>query len=192
MVINKFPPLLKSQDCYPIKIRTFVEQDLMAIANIYNQHIANGGSTLDGYPYSVEEMKSMVSKFNQRETILVAQKEETIIGWGSIKRYSDRLGYRVCCETSIYFYYSETGKGYGRILQTELLEKVREFGYHHIVTKILAGNQKSIQFHQRFGFEIVGIQKEIGFSQGKWQDVVIMQLIFADIPPYENYPKESL
>lgn len=169
-----------------VQIRTFIEKDLAAITDIYNEHIADGGSTFDGYPYSIDDFKSIVNKFNQRETILVAQKEEKVIGWGSIKRYSDRLGYRVCCETSIYFYKSETGKGYGSVLQITLLNQVKKFGYHHIVSKILGCNQKSVKFHQKFGFEIVGIQKEIGFSQGKWQDIVIMQLIFPDVPPF-NY-----
>jgi phosphinothricin acetyltransferase len=179
--------MLNNQESYPLKIRPFVEEDLRAIATIYNQHIAYGNSTFDGYPYSFEDLKSIVSKFNQRETILVAEKGSKVVGLGSIKRYSDRLGYRICCETSIYFDFAEIGKGYGKILQYKLLEKVREFHYHHVVAKILACNQKSIQFHQRFGFEIVGIQKEIGFNQGKWHDVVIMQLVFPDIPPFPIY-----
>lgn len=173
-----------NQDCNPIIIRTFTEKDLPEIVSIYNQHIADGNSTFDGYPYSLEKMKAIVNKFNSRETILVAEKKEKVIGWGSIKRYSDRLGYRVCCETSIYFDFTEIGKGYGRILQHELLEKVRQFGYHHVVAKVLGCNHNSIQFHLKFGFEIVGIQKQIGFTQGKWQDIVIMQLIFPDIPAF--------
>lgn len=165
-----------------IIVRTFTKEDLAEITLIYNQHIADGNSTLDGYSYSVEKMQLIVNNFNSRETILVAEKQKKVIGWGSIKLYSDRFGYRVCCETSIYFNFQEIGKGYGKILFSELLDKVKELQYHHVVAKILVCNPKSIQFHQKFGFEIVGIQKEIGFSQGKWQDIVIMQLIFPDIP----------
>ena len=163
-----------------ITIRTFTNQDLPAITSIYNQHIADGNSTFDGYPYSVEKMKGIVANFNSRETILVAEKAKKVIGWGSIKRYSDRLGYQFCCETSIYFYLEELGQGYGKILLTKLLAQVKQFNYHHVVAKILGCNQKSVKFHQKFGFEIVGVQKEIGFSQGKWEDIVIMQLIFSD------------
>ena len=99
------------------------------------------------------------------------------MGYSRIKRYSDRLGYKFCCETSIYFYLEEVGQGYGHILFTKLLAQVKQFNYHHIVAKILGCNKKSVKFHQKFGFEIVGIQKEIGFSQGRWEDIVIMQLI---------------
>ncbi len=63
------------------------------------------------------------------------------------------------------------------------IEKVQAFGYHHVVAKILVTNPQSIKFHQRFGFEMVGIQKEIGYYRGKWLDVAIMQLIFPDVAP---------
>ena len=167
-----------------MQIRQYSEQDIQAIVDIYNEHIRQGGSTLDCHPYSFDKMRSNIKKINHRETFLVAQIAENVIGWGSIRSYSDRPGYRVCCETSIYLSIAKIGRGYGQILQTALLEKVREFGYHHVVVKILTTNQKSIDFHKRFGFEIVGIQKEIGFYRGQWQDVTIMQLILPDIPPY--------
>jgi phosphinothricin acetyltransferase len=167
-----------------LEIYPYSPRDIPGIMNIYNEHILEGGSTLDCNPYSLETMTANLKKMGDRETILVAKIEDNMIGWGGIRSYSDRPGYRVCCETSIYLSISQIGKGYGKVLQTSLLEKVREFGYHHIVVKILATNHKSIKFHRAFGFEIVGLQKEIGFHRGQWQDVVIMQLVFPDIPPY--------
>ncbi len=162
-------------------IRPGIKQDFAAVAAIYNQSIAAGNSTMDENFYTAKDMEARLKKFDERETILVAQKEQQVIGWGTIKKYSDRPGYRFCCETSIYFSLTETGQGYGRILQTALLEKVREFGYHHIVAKIFASNQGSIAFHQQFGFEVVGVQKEIGYIQESWQDIIIMQLVMNRI-----------
>ena len=166
-----------------MQIRTYLNADFRAIADIYNEAIALGGVTMDIHPYSVDDISAIVKKFNKRETILVAHKDEQVIGWGIIKRYSDRPGYQVCCETSIYFNFAATGQGYGQTLQQALLEKVKTFGYHHVVAKILVTNPQSIKFHQKFGFEIVGIQKEIGYYREKWFDVAIMQLIFPDIMP---------
>ena len=166
-----------------MQIRTYLKTDFQAIADIYNEAIVIGGVTMDVHAYSSDDIATIVKKFNHRETILVAQKDERVIGWGIIKRYSDRPGYYVCCETSIYLSFSSTGKGYGHSLQNALLEKVKTFGYHHVVAKILVTNPQSIKFHQRFGFEIVGIQKQIGYYRGKWLDVAILQLIFPDITP---------
>ena len=158
-------------------VRKYLNSDFQAIADIYNQAIVKGGITFDNRRFTAEDIESIVAKFNERQTMLVATQDNLVVGWGIIKQYSDRPGYDVCCETSIYLSFDHIGKGYGSILQTALLEKVAEFGYHHVVAKIVASNQGSIQFHQRFGFEMVGIQKEVGFLRGIWYDVAIMQLI---------------
>lgn len=160
-----------------IKIRNYLPRDYQAIADIYNEAILKGGITMDREPYSARRIEDQVAKFNPRETILIAERDNNVVGWGIIKQYSDRLGYRLTCETSIYLKFAETQKGYGQTLQTALLEKVKTFEYHHVVAKIMAGNQGSIKFHQKFGFELVGIQKEIGFYQSQWHDVAIMQLL---------------
>ncbi len=166
-----------------MQIRTYLQKDFQAIADVYNEAISLGGVTMDIHDYSAADIAAIAKKFNQRETILVAQKDEQVIGWGIIKRYSDRPGYLVCCETSIYLSFASTGQGYGHSLQNALLEQVKDFGYHHVVSKILVTNPQSIKFHQRFGFEMVGIQKEIGYYRDKWLDVAIMQLIFPEIKP---------
>lgn len=160
-----------------MKIRRHLPQDFQAIADIYNESIMLGGITMDCEVYSASQMEDMVKKFNQRETLIVGEGENGVLGWGMIKRYTDRFGYRFCCETSIYLKLSQTKKGYGYLLQSTLLERVKAFGYHHVIVRIMAANQTSIKFHQKFGFELVGIQKEIGFYEEKWHDVAIMQLI---------------
>ncbi|MEM6612033.1 MAG: N-acetyltransferase family protein [Cyanobacteria bacterium P01_C01_bin.72] len=162
-----------------IKIRPYQSLDCQEIADIYNEAVESGGITMDCEPYSAAKIRAITEKFNSREMLLVGEKDGIIVGWGIIKRYSDRTGYRLCCETSIYLKFSETGKGYGRTLQTALLEKVKEFNYHHVVAKILAANQGSIKFHQQFGFELVGVQQEIGFARGQWLDVALMQLLLS-------------
>lgn len=164
-----------------LNIRPARPTDFDAIASIYNEAIAHGGITMDAESQTAEAMRAIAQKMNPRELFLVAevpgQHPNPIIGWGIIKRYSDRMGYQVCCETSIYLSFSEVNKGYGRILQEKLMSQVKDFGYHHIVAKILGENQGSVRFHQQFGFEIVGIQKEIGFVHDRWHDVVIMQCL---------------
>lgn len=164
-------------------IRSAESRDFQAIAAIYNEAIAHGGITMDGRHYSADDIQFIVQKMTDREIILVGETQNQVIGWGIVKQYSDRLGYQVCCETSIYLTFSKTGNGYGRQLQTALMQYVRNFGYHHIVAKIVATNQSSIRFHQTFGFEVVGIQKEIGFIQDTWHDIMIMQCILPDVLP---------
>ena len=74
----------------------------------------------------------------------------------------------------------ERGRGLGSFLQRALMDRCRELGYHHLVAKIFADNQTSIRLHQRFGYRMVGVQKEIGIVDGRWQDVAILQYVFDE------------
>lgn len=126
---------------------------------------------------SASYFAELVGSFNSRECLLVLSDGNRVQGWGVVKRYSDRPGYSVACETSIYFDQGATGQGLGSKLQKALIDMVRAFSYHHIVVKIWAGNEGSLRFHEGFGFELVGIQKQVGFLDGKWIDVAILQCL---------------
>lgn len=160
-----------------LTIRPAQSSDCGAISAIYNEAIAHGGITMDGELQTADDIQALLKKLNDREALLVAEVGNSVIGWGIIKRYSDRLGYRVCCETSVYLSFSETGKGYGGQMQRSLMQRVSELGYYHIVAKILAVNQGSIRFHQKLGFKIVGTQQDIGYVGGQWHDVAILQYL---------------
>lgn len=160
-----------------LKIRPAKGRDYGAIAAIYNEAIAQGSITMDTQPYTVQSVQAITHKMTDRETLLVGEAAGRVIGWGKVKRYSDRPGYRFCCETSVYLSFASAGQGYGALLLCALIERAQAHGYRHIVAKILAVNQRSIRFHQRFGFEIVGTQKGIGFINQTWHDVVIMQCL---------------
>ena len=176
------------ESCAPVNaephIRDCTLEDAAAIAEIYNEHILLGTSSMDNETKSVADMENQIRGFNEHETILVMERSKEILGWGIIKRYSDREGYRVTCETSVYLRTRETRKGYGSRMKKTLIERCKEYGYHHLVAKIFAVNEGSLTYNSRLGFEVVGRQREVGFRNGKWQDVVIMQLILDDVPPF--------
>ena len=169
---------------FPCGVRDCTNDDYQAIADIYTESIQAGAITFDTQFPTAKDIEEQIEGFNDRETILVLERGTDIIGWSSIRRYSDRTGYRVCCEKAVYLRISETGRGYGSVLQRAVLDRCRHYGYHHIVSRIAAANRGSIDLNQRFGFEVVGVQKEIGYLEGAWLDVVIMQLVLEDVPPY--------
>ncbi len=152
--------------------------EYQAVADIYNEYIAKGGSTMDQALKTADDIAAWVKKMNDREGLYLLQKDGQTLGWGIIKRYSDRAGYRLTCETSIYLRSSELRKGYGTFMKKKLLEQCAAFKYHHLVAKIWAKNTASIEYNKRLGYEIVGRQREIGWYDGEWIDVVIMQYIF--------------
>lgn len=173
-------------DSEPVQIRASTSADYAAIASIYNEAIATGSITFDTRQFEASDIQAWVNKFCDRECLLVIERQQRVLGWGIVKQYSDRPGYRVCCETSIYLTFAEKGQGLGKKMLTALLQKVVELGYHHVVVKIVATNDDSIAFHKSFGFEMVGVQREVGHVADRWQDVAIMQLILPQVPPYPS------
>lgn len=158
-------------------IRKATIADAAIIADIYNEHITAGGSTMDEVLKNGSDITNWINAFNGRELILVLEDSESIFGWGIIKRYSDRKGYDVACETAVYLRSNKTGQSFGGMMKKALIEKCRELNYHHLVAKIFSENYASIRYNQKLGYDIVGVQKEIGFKRGKWLDVTIMQLL---------------
>ena len=158
-------------------IRSANFENFGRIAAIYNESITNGQITMDEELKNWEHVAAWVAGFSDREHLYEVVRGEEVIGWGMIKRYSDREGYRFACETSVYLTESETGKGYGKQVKEVLIEECRTFQYRHLVAKILATNEKSIAYNARLGYTTVGTQKDIGYRDGEWQDVVIMQYI---------------
>lgn len=66
------------------------------------------------------------------------------------------------------------------LLKRALIEQARALGYHHLVAKVFADNAASLASNRRCGFELVGVQREVGIKQGKRQDVAILQLILGE------------
>jgi len=154
-----------------------VSEDYSVIAEIYNEHIKRQISTMDEHHYITEDIASWVNNFNSRERLYVVTLAEKIVGWGIIKKYSDRKGYRYAAETAVYLTESVTGRGIGSEFKKFIIAESKKLKYHHLVAKIFNSNQRSIQYNLSLGYDIVGIQKEIGFKDGAWQDVCIMQLV---------------
>ncbi|MEM9820721.1 MAG: N-acetyltransferase family protein [Bacteroidota bacterium] len=148
-----------------------------SIAEIYNEYIRLGNATMEEILKVEADIASWVKKFNDREKLYVLSKSGTCIGWGIIKRYSDRAGYRFTCETAVYLTFSECKKGYGTLMKKHLINTCKALEYRHLVAKIFASNKASIEYNLRLGYTVVGTQREIGFRNGQWQDVVIMQLL---------------
>ena len=163
-------------------VREATPEDCAAIAAIYNQSVLAGAITADTKPKTAGDFAHLAGGFSDRQGILVLEVSDRLIGYGVLKHYSSRPGYRTTGETGVYLHLEETGKGYGPLLKKVLIQRCKRLGYHHLVAKITAGNLASIEYNKKLGFQMVGTQKEVLYLDGRWQDVVIMQLILPDVP----------
>ncbi len=157
--------------------------DVAVVAEIYNESILAGGATMDVQPKTLDDIRKYIKGFSKREGYILLERDGVVVGWGVIKRFGNGPAYRHCCETSIYLRHSEIRKGYGSRIKRVLIDRCKQYGYRHLVARIWASNTASIEYNKTFGYEMVGIQKEIGHMNGEWQDIALMQLVLEDVPP---------
>jgi len=160
-----------------LRIRAASIEDAVHIARIYNHHIDLGGATFDVTHWSAASVGHLLIQ-PQPEGWYVAERSGRLVGWASARPLSERYGYRHSCETAIYMAVEALGSGAAAELQRRIERHCRTNRLHHAVAKIIADNQRSIRFHRRFGYELVGIQRQIGRLEGRWIDVAIMQRLF--------------
>jgi phosphinothricin acetyltransferase len=80
-------------------------------------------------------------------------------------------------EDSVYVDPAFQGLGVGKGLLTELLRLADSHGFHAVLARIVGGHEASIGLHKACGFEVVGVEKEVGRKFGRWLDVVLMELL---------------
>ncbi len=162
-------------------IRDATLEDAAVIAEIYNESIRVGGATMDLALKTPEDIRKYMKGFNERETyVLLERADGYVAGWGVIKHFGEGPAYRQTGETSVFLRHAEVRKGYGSRLKRYMIDRCKAYGYHHLVARIWASNTASIEYNKHFGYEIVGIQKEIGYVDGQWRDVALMQLVIDD------------
>lgn len=159
-------------------IRRANESDAEEVARVYNFHVRAGGVTFDIDPWGVADTAARLGQ-GDPDGWYVAEDHRGVIGWASVRRFSERFGYRWSCESAIYLDPVAYSQGVADALQQRVHWHCEQFGIHHAVARIVTSNARSIAFHERYGYRVVGVQHEIGRIDDQWVDVTIMEKIFA-------------
>ena len=161
-----------------MEIRKARAEDVPVITEIYNDTIAHTVATFDTEQKTLEEQREWFDGHGARYPILVALLEGEVVGWASLSSWSDRCAYADTVEISVYVQDGFRGRGVGKELTGRVLQAGREAGLHTVLARIESGNAESIHIFKKFGFEHVGVVREVGFKFGRLLDVSIMQLIY--------------
>lgn len=158
-------------------IRKATQSDLSSILEIVNHAIANTTAIYDYDPRSIEQQTVIFeTKKANGFPLFVLEVENQILGFGTYDTFRTKIGYRFTVEHSVYVKDGSAGKGIGALLLQKLIETAKEENYHIMIGVIDASNENSIKFHERFGFQSIGILKEVGFKFDRWLDANLMTL----------------
>ncbi len=160
-----------------VRLRDAAEEDLPAIAAIYAHHVLHGLATFEEVPPSVEELRSRRAEILGRGLpYLVAEVDGEVVGYSYATAYRPRPAYRHTVEDSVYVRDGFQGRGVGRALLSELIERCSAGPWRQMVAVIGdSGNVASIALHRRLGFRRVGTLRGVGYKLGRWVDTVLMQ-----------------
>ena len=105
---------------------------------------------------------------------LVAEAGGEIVGFAYAAAYRARPAYRFTIEGSVYVAEGLTGRGIGSALLGELIVRCERGPWRQMLAVVGDGaNAGSIALHRRFGFELVGTLRSVGFKFGRWVDTPI-------------------
>lgn len=159
-----------------IKIRPYKVEDASAILEIINYNIINSTAL---YDYTIRTLENQVAildeKLYKNFPVIVATENDNVVGFAYYSEFRFREAYKFTVEHSVYSHQNHIGKGIGKKLLTELLHLAKAQNLHTMIGVIDSENQESIDFHSKFGFEIVGNIKESGYKFDRWLHSIIMQ-----------------
>ena len=162
-----------------VSLRTAAPRDAEAIRAIYNLEVETSTVTFDLVPRSLPEQVDWIESHSGGHPAIVAVDDDgTITGFGSLTAYRSRPAYSPTVEDSVYVHRDFRGQGVGRLLLEEIVRLGQAHGFHSVMARIVGGHDASIGLHKSCGFEVVGIEKEVGRKFGQWLDVVLMQRMF--------------
>ena len=166
-----------------ISLRLATATDAEQIAAIYNHEVMHTTATFDLVPRSLAEQQQWLAARTGAFSAIVAvdpdDPEGEVVGFGSLSPYKERAAYRTSVEDSVYVRRDRHGQGVGRLLLAELLRVAATTGFHAVFARINASGEASIALHRSLGFELVGIEREVGRKFSRWHDVALMECLLG-------------
>ena len=158
-----------------VLIRPATPADAEATATIYNAEVTGSTVTFDLVTRTIEEQAEWLDARSGALEVVVAEIDGTVAGFASLSPYRERAAYRTTVEDSVYVHADHRGSGVGRELLTAIVDVAAQRGFHSVIGRIVEGHDASIRMHRSVGFDLVGVEREVGRKFGRWLDVVVMQ-----------------
>ncbi|WP_208004222.1 GNAT family N-acetyltransferase [Labedella populi] len=180
---RKLPPHLRKmpapEPTFEFSIRDAEPGDLPYIREIYNYYVTNSSVTFDEDRMSLAKWKSKFAHLQKQGMpfIVAVSPSGQVLGYALVQPWKEKRAYRFTVENSIYLGAAATGKGLGRALLGELIERSKAAGLKEILAVISdKGAEASLALHEKFGFTEIGRMGRVGFKFDRWLGTVLLQL----------------
>jgi L-amino acid N-acyltransferase YncA len=157
-------------------LRDATAEDIPAVTAIYNSVLLTSTAIYNDTPVTLEDRLAYWHARNEQGyPFLVAQDDDTILGYATFGDFRSWPGYRFTVEGTVHLHEDARGNGIGTALLTELTARARTCGKHVMVAGVDSANLASIAFLTRFGFTSAGILHEVGFKFNRYLDLHFLE-----------------
>lgn len=158
------------------KIRCVTEDDAQALLDIYALYITETTITFENVIPSVENFKQRIRDISKKFPYLVATDDNgKVLGYAYAHLYGPRAAFAWTVEASIYIDKNYEGHGLGSQLYHKLEAILTKQGVVNLMACVTEENLNSIRFHEKFGYQKVGVLHKTGFKFNRWLDVTWME-----------------
>ncbi|WEZ82142.1 GNAT family N-acetyltransferase [Rhizobium sp. 32-5/1] len=177
-----------------LSLRDAILADLPVITAIYSESVMNGVASYEMTPPDETEMAERFATITGNGYPYIVAQDEAgkVLGYAYASAFRTRAAYRFLVEDSIYLAPEARGKGVGKRLLADLIERCTVLGFRQMVAVIGGAHPASVAVHLAAGFEHGGLMKGTGFKHGRWLDTIIMQLALGggtqSDPQLDVYP----
>ncbi|MBE6623151.1 MAG: N-acetyltransferase [Ruminococcaceae bacterium] len=171
-------------------IRLANENDVFGMLEIYTPYVTHSSVTFECEVPRTYEMKRRVNTVINKYPWLICEKDGMIAGYAYAHEFSKREAYIWAAEVSVYIKEDYQRCNIASALYYALIELLKKQGFCTAFARITVPNEKSLAFHNAFGFIEAGHLHNAGYKLGDWHDVKILEKSL--IESYISAPKDII
>lgn len=149
------------------------ESDAMEICGISNPIIRDTLVTFTSQMRTETQVRQEI--LERGPAFQVAERAGRVIGFATFFPFRQGPGYIHTREHSVQLAPDARGHGVGREIMARLETVAVSQSVHVQVACVSSANPKALEFHARLGFSKVGQMPQVGYKQGRWLDLILMQ-----------------
>lgn len=153
-----------------VVIRPATEADAKAILEIYAPYILHTPVSFEMVVPDLQDFRNRIRKYQEKLPWLVCVINGKLAGYAYATDHRQRKAYDCTKELSLYVHEDFRGLGIATGLYTALMGILKHQGITNVLAGITLPNPESVGFHEKYGFNLVGIYHKVGYKMGRYHD----------------------